>query len=245
MLSAWLFWITVWQYASMLMGQRLLLVSPFAVGGTLLEQITQLSFWETILYSMHRILAGFFLATFLGVALATLSARYQALRILLHPLNAVITATPVVSFIMLALVWMSSRSLSMFISFLMVFPVLYTSALTGIQSVDVKLMEMAHVFRIPKWRRVIYIYLPDILPHLISAWSVSMGLSFKSGVAAEVLGQASGTIGDRLYRARLYLDTAELFAWTVVIIAVSVSVERLMMVTLNAIQRRLERAIRV
>jgi len=148
-------------------------------------------------------------------------------RELLSPLVAAVKTVPVASFIILALVWLSSRSLSFFISFLMVFPPVYLNVLEGICQTDRKLLEMAKVFRVPLWRRVRGIYLSAVLPYFRAAVSLGLGLCWKAGIAAEVIGLPAGSLGERLYTAKVYYMTPDLFAWTAVIVAVSVVFERL------------------
>ena len=140
---------------------------------------------------------------------------------------AVIKAVPVASFIILALVWLNSRSLSLFISALMVFPPVYLNVLEGIRRTDGQLLEMARVFRVPFSRRLRYIYLPQIMPYFRTAVSLGLGLCWKAGAAAEVIGLPAGSVGERLYTAKVYFQTPDLFAWTVTIVAVSVLFERL------------------
>ena len=153
-------------------------------------------------YSAVRIIGGFFIAMALGVVLGWVSSRFWVVETLLRPVTAVIKATPVASFIILVLLWFSSRNLSVIISVLMVFPVIYTNTLEGIQSADPKLLEMAKVFRMSAPRRLLYIYLPAVIPFFVSACSVSLGLCWKSGIAAEVIGIPDGSIGELLYNAK-------------------------------------------
>ena len=123
----------------------------------------------------------------------------------------------------------------------MVLPVIYTNVLGGIRSTDDKLLEMARVFNIPVWKRIRYIYVSQVLPFFRSACSVALGLCWKSGIAAEVIGIPKGSIGEKLYNAKIYLDTPDLFAWTLVIVLISLAFERLFLAVLNRGVSRLER----
>lgn len=96
---------------------------------------------------------------------------------------AVIKAVPVASFIILALVWLDSRSLSFFISALMVFPPVYLNVLEGLCRTDRQLLEMARVFRVPLSRRLRYIALPPGAPYFRTALSLALGLCWKAGAA--------------------------------------------------------------
>ena len=133
----------------------------------------------------------------------------------------------------LALVWVRGRELSILISFLMAVPVLYSAVRTGIQGTDVQLLEMARVFRLPAGRRLRAIWLPAVLPAFREGCRTALGLCWKSGVAAEVIGLPDGSIGDALYRAKITLSTGDLFAWTFVIICLSALFEKLFLALLG------------
>lgn len=227
-----LFWLLVWQGAIMALSAayphgHLLLASPAAALLRLGELAVTAAFWRAVGGSALRIFGGFLLSCLLAVLLAAMAARLRTVRELLAPLVAAVKTVPVVSFIILALVWLDSRSLPLFISALMVFPPVYLNVLAGIAAADNRLLEMARVFRVPLGRRLTGIYLPAVLPYFRSAVSLGLGLCWKAGVAAEVIGLPAGTIGERLYTAKVYFQTPDLFAWTAVIVAVSVAFEKL------------------
>lgn len=236
------FWLVVWQLASMALGQEILLVSPVSVLLRLGTLIRTLAFWHAVFFSFIRIVGGFLLALLAGVLFAALSFCFSWFRELLHPLMAVIKATPVASFIILCLVWIPSRGLSVFISFLMVLPIIYTNVLEGIHHTDRQLLEMAEIFRVRGLRRIRYIYFSQVMPYFRSACGVSLGLCWKSGIAAEVIGMPDGSIGDMLYQAKIYLDTPDLFAWTFVIILVSVLFGKMFMKLLDTAIHAIERS---
>ena len=230
-----IFWLAVWQLAAMGLARAyphgsLLLASPAAVLYRLGQLAVTAAFWQTVGWSAARIFGGVLLSTLLAVLLAALAAWKNGVGELLAPLVAVIKAVPVASFIILALVWLNSRSLSLFISALMVFPPVYLNVLEGIRRTDGQLLEMARVFRVPFSRRLRYIYLPQIMPYFRTAVSLGLGLCWKAGAAAEVIGLPAGSVGERLYTAKVYFQTPDLFAWTVTIVAVSVLFERLFLI---------------
>lgn len=236
-----LLWLAVWQAASLRLDQELLLVSPLSVISRLLQLAAYRSFWQSILFSLGRILTGFFLAALTGTVLAALSSRYNRTRELLAPLILTVKAVPVASFIILVLIWIPSRSLSVVISFLMVLPVIYTNVLDGIFSTSRELLEMAQVFQLSAFRKIRYLYVSQALPFFRSACSISLGLCWKSGIAAEVIGISKGSIGEKLYNAKIYLNTPDLFAWTLVIVLISLFFEKLLLTLLDQAVRRLER----
>ncbi len=238
-LLAALFWLAVWQAASLLIGQVLFLPSPLDAARALAEMAPAALFWQAVGASLWRIMLGFFLGLGAGVLLAALAAAFAFAEILIRPLMLLVRSTPVASFIILALLWVDSRGLSTFISFLMVLPVIYNATFAGLRGADAKLLEMAGAFRIGFWRRVRAIYLPALLPSLLASCELALGMSWKSGVAAEVIGLPAGTIGERLYQAKIFLQTPALFAWTAVIIALSGLLGKLVLLSLSAGARRL------
>lgn len=241
-LLAVLFWLAVWQVASWLVGHRVLLPGPLAVLRTLGEMMLTPLFWQSVGNSLLRIGLGFFLGLALGVLLGAASAASGVVYTLLRPLMQLVKATPVASFIILALVWLSGRNLSTFISFLMVLPVIYTSTLSGIQGTDQKLLEMAKVFRMPFSRRVRAVYLPAAGPGVLGACELALGMAWKSGVAAEVIGLPRATIGEQLFQAKIFLLTAEVFAWTVVITTLSWAFAKLVLAVLRRTAKAAERS---
>lgn len=222
------FWLFLWQQASFLIDRDLFLPSPARVLNVLFsELIYQKSFWTNIASSLAHIGEGFLLGTALGILLAVFSYCFKAIKILLWFPIKVIKSVPVASFVILSLLWLRSENLSVFIPFLMVLPTLYVNTLTGLEKTDRKLLEMAALFRLSRFKKVLHIYIPHILPYILSACSLAVGMAWKSGIAAEIIGLAGNSIGNQLYQAKLYLLTPELFAWTIVIVILSILCEQL------------------
>ena len=237
-LWAVLLWLLVWQAASMALDSDILLVSPLRVVATLLALLPTGRFWASLLGSMARILGGFFLAAVLGTLLAALAARFKRVEEWLAPPVLAMKTVPVASFVILALIWFGSRNLSVFIVLVMVFPVIYTNVLAGVRAADRELAEMARVFRIPLLRRIRCIALPQVAPYFRAGCALGLGLCWKAGTAAEVIGLCSGTIGERLYTAKVYFQTADLFAWTAVIVLLSVLFENLFLRGVDTLTER-------
>ena len=220
-------WLLLWQLASMAVGLPLLLPSPLAVLLRLGQLCTGADFWLTVASSLLRILQGFLLGVLFGTALAGLCWRFRLIDALARPLLGVLKSTPVASFIILALVWVKTTWLATVISFIMVLPLIYANVREGIDSADRQLLEMAQVFRLSRRKTFRYCYLPAILPFFLSAVSSALGFAWKSGIAAEVLGRPARAIGSQIYDSKIYLETPDLFAWTLVVILLSVLLERL------------------
>lgn len=231
------FWILVWQGASMIIGQEILLVSPVFVLRKLCYLILQKEFMSAVCFSFFRITGGFFLSTICSVITAVLASRFIRIRELMAPLIIAMKATPVASFIILALIWIPSKNLSILISFIMCFPVLYTNILEGIRCVNPKMLEMTKIFEVTPWKMFRYIYLPSVFSYFHSACAVSLGLCWKAGIAAEVIGIPSGSIGEKLYNSKIYLETADLFAWTLTIVVLSVGFEKIFLTLLTWLER--------
>ena len=228
----------VWQLAAVLIHNRLLLVGPVQVARRVVELLGEMTTWEALGFTFGCISLGFFLAFLAALVLAALSARFLWAETLLRPYILAVQTEPVASFIVIALLWLSSRRISAFIAFLMVLPVLYANALQGIREADPQLLEMARVFRLPGLRRVRCIILPSLAPYLKSACHVALGLCWKAGVAAEVMAVANRSVGGMLYDAKVYLEISDLFAWTVLLVAVSILFEKVFLWLLDLCMNR-------
>lgn len=222
------FWLLVWHIGAVQLGQEFLLVTPARAFSTLLSLMRTSQFYSSVFFSLTRILLGFVLALVAGVLLGALSKFVPLVRALCDPIISTAKATPVASFIILALIWIRAANLSIFTSFLMGLPVFYVNTLRGLENADRKLLEMAKVFRIPFSGQLRAIYAPAAHPFFLSAVSSSFGMCWKAGVAAEVIGIPEGSIGEALYRAKIFLDTPDLFAWTITIMLLSVALEKLL-----------------
>lgn len=221
-----LFWLLAWQAASLAVHNSIILVGPLEVIRALWIQAAMPGFWKTIALSFGKISFGFLLAFGTGILTGGAACRFPLIKDFLEPLMSLIKSVPVASFVILALIWVGSKNLSVFIAFLVVFPIIYINTMAGFMSTDPKLLEMARVFHMQGGKKLFYIYRPALLPYLISGCRVALGMGWKSGVAAEVIGVPSYSIGEKLYMAKIYLSTADLFAWTLVIIAISAIFEK-------------------
>lgn len=222
-------WLAVWQLAAVLVDNSIMLVGPFEAGGALAANAVKSGFWKTIAWSVLRIAAGFMGGFCLGLTLAAGSFRYRIMAEILQPVMGLMKAVPVASFVVLLLIWWGSAFLAVAVSFLIVLPSTYISTLEGLKSTDSKMLEMAGVFHMPLRNQFFYIYRPSLKPFLDGSLKVALGMSWKSGVAAEVIGTPDFSIGEKLYLSKIYLDTAGVFAWTAVVILLSFLFEKLFM----------------
>ena len=225
-------WLAVWQAAAMAVGHEFLLASPLRVMASLLELLSKPGTYLVAARSTWRVLLGFLAALAFALALAAAAGRWELAQALAAPLVSAARAVPVASFVILAIILVSTRWLSSLIAFVIGFPVIYANLLEGLRSRDPKLSEMALIFNVPPLRRLMYVNLPQLAPYLRAGAVSALGLCFKSGIAAEVIGIPPGTIGEKLYSVKVNYYTAELFAWTIIIVLLSMicvfSLRRLM-----------------
>ena len=231
----------VWQIAAMRVGMDMLLASPVQVVIRLFTLLKEPDFLSTVLFSLWRITKGYLLAFAAGVLLGVAAGRFQVIGWFLWPYIVTIKTVPVASFIILCLLWLDFNQLTILISFLIAFPVIYSNVLQGFKSTDPQMKELASLYRIPFSRQLFYIYLPSVKPYLLSASAVSIGMAWKAGVAAEVIGLVDGSIGERLYQAKIYFQNADLLSWTLVIILVCAFSEKLFVWLLKAVCKGAEK----
>ena len=218
----------LWWLAAALIGSPLILPTPWQVFIRWCELALTVDFWITTGVSLLRILIGFAAGMIVGVALATAMRQAPVVRALFAPIIAVVRATPVVSFIIIALIFIQTPYLPSCISFLMVLPLAWENTDKGLAAIDYGLLEMAEVYRLGFGRKVRLIYGPALRPYLLSAAIACMGLAWKSGVTAEVIASPVWAIGRQLDEAKIYLQTPDLFAWTLTLVLVSLLLEWLL-----------------
>lgn len=219
----------IWQAASMLTGLEILLASPVNVFFALSKILGTKIFYVTLLNSFAKITFGFLAAFLAGSVLGLLSGKFRILEEILKPPVQLMKTLPITSFIILLLIWFGSENVAAFIAFIVVFPMMYTGVVEGIQKADIQLKEMARVFRVPVFKRVRCIYVPQILPFVEANLKTGIGMCWKAGVSAEVIGLVRHSIGEQLYYSKLYLATAELFAWSMVVVVASMIFEAVFM----------------
>ncbi|MBR4434582.1 MAG: ABC transporter permease subunit [Clostridia bacterium] len=231
------FWLAVWQTAAYFVGSELLLPTPFSVIKTLFKLIGTHKFRISAANTLIRVVAGFTLGLFAGTLLGCLTAASKLLALLLSPLRSIIKATPVTSFIVLLLLYLSPVITPVAVSVLMVIPIAWTNVAKGITETDADLLEMAKVFRLGRLKTVRSIYIPSVLPHFLTAATTGFGFAWKSCVAAEVIAMSKLSIGIGLYESKLYLETPELFAWTAAIIIISMLLEAVLVKLIERLKK--------
>ena len=232
-----LFWLTAWEVADRVINNRIVLSGPIHIISALAEQITQQDFLVTCGTSFIRIAAGFLLSFVIGFLLALAAYHVKVIRMFLEPILVTLKTVPMISFVIMLLIWVGNQALTIYLSFLIVLPLIYTNTLAGFEHVDKNMLEMAKVFDLSPWKKFIYIYRPAFMPFLISGCKVALGMSWKSGIMAEVVGTPKPSIGREMFAAKQYLKTADLFAWTVVVIVLSIAFEKIFLILIKLADR--------
>lgn len=213
-----LVYLLVWKLASLFIGRAIILPPPEEVFLRTLSLLAGGQAWGRILATALRALGGFGISLLLGILTGLAAGRIRLFREFSDPFLISIRSVPVLSLILLAIIWFPTELVPVFICFLVVYPVVAGAVAAGVRGVDPELLELARVYRKPPDVVLRQIILPSMAPYLLSGISTGLGLTWKSVVAAEILCMPRRGIGASMQDAQLQLDTPGLFAWTVVIV---------------------------
>ena len=231
------FWIVVWWILAGLIGNAILLPTPITVLGQLWSMLFQIDTWIAVGTSLLHILLGFFIATVLGIGMGIFAFHIPLAARLMEPLITFAKSVPIAAFIVLAMLWFGADALSSVIAVLVAFPILYTNTITGLGNRDRKLLEMAQVMHMPRFKRIYYIDSRAMQPVLYAGVKTAYGMCWKAAIAAEMIGIAGRTIGEELYMAKIYIETADLFAWMVLIMCCAWVSERILIKGLGILRK--------
>lgn len=220
-IAAVMLWLIVWQILSMVINKELLMPSPYVTISTLVRLMSDSSFYYAMLYSLLRIISGFLVAAALAFILGIIAGLNRTVEILISPFITIVRSTPVMSFIILAIIWFSYNLAPLVVNLIMCFPPIYDNVVKGIKNTDRKLLDMAKVYKVKPFNVFKGIYLGSLMPFLSAGMNTALGLAFRVAVAAEVLANPRYGIGTRLLQAKYNLETAEVFAWTFMILLLS------------------------
>lgn len=232
------FWVGVWAVAALWVDKELFLPAPWAVAKSLGELLPTASFWKIVGMSFVRVILGYLPGVVLGTVGGILTAKIKVLDVLFSPMLTVVRATPVTSFIMLTLVFLGRDTVPQFIVFLMVLPIVWANVAEGIKTVDPKLKEVCSVYGLSGKRRWKILYLPHCLPYFSAGALTALGFAWKAGIAAEVLCTPKNSIGKMVYDAKVYLESSQVFAWTLVVVLFSLILEKLLKYCLERGKRK-------
>lgn len=225
--AALLFWIFIWDVVADHVSLSFILPGPVEVFSRFFQLLLDPAFYKTLIFSLLRVGIGFCAGGIFAILLGVASYHSALLRTLISPVMAIVKATPVASFILVVILWIEKDFVPAFISLLMVLPIVWQSTVLGFEKRDAALGEMAKVFRLGRWKTLVRLDLPQVFPFILSSSKTAIGLAWKAGVAAEVLALPKESVGIMIYNAKLYLETVDLYAWTMGIILFSVILEKL------------------
>lgn len=216
-----IFWLSVWQILYLSFSNELIMPSPKAVLLKLLELAASRDFFIRIFFSLSKLFLGLIISVVLGLILSFLSYFIKPARLILEPFISLLRSIPIACLTVLLIIASGSSLLSLYTAVFMGLPLVYESNLRAMQGVSCDIIEMAQSFRVSFFKKFRFIYLRTALSSLSGSVKSSQGLMLKAAVAAEMIGLTRGSIGEAIYYSRIYLNTAELFAWTIAIAAVS------------------------
>ena len=220
-----LFWIGLWCILSAFFIDPFFLPAPWVVLKALWALMKTGDFWLTVLLSISRILLGILLALTVGSLLAALTVKSPLLHHLFSPVLTLCKATPVASVIFLIWLWVGDDQVPILIAFTMALPIIWGNVRQGILQTDQKLLEMGRVFQLSKKDLLFSIRIPSLFPYFLAACRSAIALAWKAGIAAEVLCQPKHSIGDGIYKGKIYLETENIYAWTLIVVLISVLIE--------------------
>ena len=221
------FWVAVWFLFALIINDSTLLPSPYETAKALFDLLRLSSFYSAIFFSFLRVTAGLISGITIGTVLAFLSHKFTLLRSILSPIISIMKAMPVATFILILWITLRGWVLTVFIGFIMVMPIIFQNVLSGLDSIDKELVEVAKIFEFSKIKKLRLLIFPSVFPFLFPAIITSIGLAFKSQIAAEVIAYTNKSIGQYIYDATYGLNTDVVFAWATVIIVFSIGLESL------------------
>lgn len=172
-------------------------------------------FWSAFGMTLARTALSWLISLALAAALASLSASFYGVRRFLAPFIAVFRTVPTMAITLMLLIWSSPRVAPSIVAVLMVFPLSYAQFMAAFGGTDIKLAEMAKVYGVPPAARLFKIYIPQILPPVLSQVGANLSLTLKVMISAEVLCSTFNSLGGLIYESNVFLDTAQMFALTI------------------------------
>jgi NitT/TauT family transport system permease protein len=225
--------IAIWKLVSLAVGAEIILPSPEKTFMAFIGLIKTKFFYIIILSSLYRGAIGFLISFILGVITGFFAGKNKRFYKLFEPFLIIIRSTPVITIILIALIWFKADFVPVFAGFLMIFPIICTNIIEGIKNVDTRLLQMAKIYKIRSDRIYKEIYAPSLVPFILSGVSSGFGIGWKVVIAAEVLSQPKYAIGSSLQNSRIYLNINEVFAWTLTAIVLGYAFEKIMRIIEN------------
>lgn len=222
-----LFWIVVWEVCARLINHSYLLPTLAQTLAALWKIVSSGRFFSAVTLSIVRVVSGLAIGTLLAIILAALSYRFEVVKLLLSPLISIVKSTPIASVIILLWIMLSGNLLAIFISILMVLPIVWQNLVDGYNSIDKELLEVCQVFNFSYQKRLKVLIIPTLIKYFIPALITSVGLAWKAVISAEIIAYVNNSIGQYINDSKYNFDSPSVFAWTLIVIIFSLLLERL------------------
>lgn len=210
--------VLIWYIIALITDIEMILPTPGRTIKELWLLLQSKKFWLAVGGTSLRAIAGFLVALGVAAVLSVISYLCPPVGKIFAPIVVIARAVPTMSIILLAIIWLSAKTVPLLVSFLLVFPVLYGSFSSALNDVDKRLIDISKAFEVPLLRKIFKMYLPYVAPSALDAIRSGISLSIKVTIAGEVLAQTSSSMGINMQISRAYLDTPALLAWTIVAI---------------------------
>ena len=210
-----------WQLFAVIANQPELIPSLPRLVRTLCEWLVSGSFYQSVGATIFRGILGMSISFVCAIGMAGLFARFEWVYELFRPLLAIMRSIPVISFILLALIFLNPESIPLMIAFLTMFPLLTENLTRGILDLRPGLSIMARQFHIKRSNVLFQIIYPQLKPFLYSGLASAAGFGWRAIIMGEVLSQCAFGIGSEMKRAQNFIAVPELLAWTIVAVFIS------------------------
>ncbi len=213
--------VIVWEIVSIAINAPIIFPSPKITFLSLWRIIFDKLFLYTILGSISRWLISILVSFICAIIFGIFSGLNNLFNTMFKPYLHIIMATPVISIILVALIWFNDFMVPIFVSFLVCFPIICNNINYGIRNIDERIIQMANIYKVHRTQMFFDIYLPSLIPSIFSGLSTALALGWKVVIVTEVISQPNFSIGTMLYNANILLETENLFAWTIVVVLLS------------------------
>lgn len=227
----------IWQIAAWSIHNDFLMPYPIEVLSTMIKQCSDISFYSILFATLSRSLCGLLVAFLIGGICAILSFYFVYFKHCISPIILLTKSIPNIAYIIIILVWFGSESSAVIITFLILFPVIYANIYEGLQSMDQDLKDVLRIYPEKRMTTLYKVYLPMLVPTINASLSSGLGLSFKVGVMAEIIGQVQIGVGRQLNIARFNMDMTTIFAWTLWIIILLIIIDYIRKLSMNYMKK--------
>lgn len=215
-------WVFIWYCVAEGIDNETLLPSPLNVVNCVMQIVTTNEFVNILFSSLERVVLSFIVSLVVSIIIAAVSSRYNIFKDFFSPIILILKSIPTMAFVIIILIWLDKNSAPFLIGVMISFPILYDTTLNAIKSVNKDLIKMADIYEVGAVRKIIYIYVPSVSFAIQGILSSTLSLILKVVVAGEIYGQPKYGIGASLQLEKMYLNTAGIFAWIVIIAVISI-----------------------